>query len=151
MRAMVNPSEKEREQFDNNSNIVNAAATLIGAGTAIIFDINLRWLFILAFIGNVVDNCLYLYIYNKLRSDNVITAKCIRNTGDWCNYPDLEIGKEYEVDGFSVGQSCSYARLKDEQCAGYNTVCFDFFEDGEPFDFLKDKRFNPYLGVINHE
>lgn len=39
MRAMVNPSEKEREQFDNNSNIVNAAATLIGAGLAIIFNL----------------------------------------------------------------------------------------------------------------
>lgn len=31
MRAKVNPTEKEREQYDNNSNIVNAIATLCGA------------------------------------------------------------------------------------------------------------------------
>lgn len=69
MRAMVNPSEKEREQFDNNSNIVNAAATLIGAGLAIIFNIDLQWLFIFAFIGNIIDNIFYLYIYFEVRHD----------------------------------------------------------------------------------
>ena len=69
MRAMVNPSEREREQFDNNSNIVNAVATLVGASMAMIFDIDLRWLFILAFIGNASDNCFYLYIYKVVNKD----------------------------------------------------------------------------------
>lgn len=69
MRAMVNPSEREREQFDNNSNIVNAVATLAGASTAIIFDIDLKWLFILAFIGNASDNFFYLYIYKVVNKD----------------------------------------------------------------------------------
>lgn len=67
MRAMVNPSEKEREQFDNNSNIVNAVGTLLGAGLALLADLELRTLFIFAFIGNVVDNLFYLYIYSKIR------------------------------------------------------------------------------------
>lgn len=70
MRAMVNPSEREREQFDNNSNIVNAVATLVGASVAIIFNIELKLLFILAFIGNAADNFFYLYIYNKVVDKN---------------------------------------------------------------------------------
>lgn len=70
MRAMVNPSEREREQFDNNSNIVNAIATLVGASVAIVFDIELKWLFILAFIGNASDNFFYLYIH-KVVNNNV--------------------------------------------------------------------------------
>ena len=68
MRAKVNPSEKEREQYDNNSSIVNAIATLIGAGVAMIFDFDLRLLFVFAFIGNAIDNVFYIYIYNKIRS-----------------------------------------------------------------------------------
>lgn len=69
MRAMVNPSEREREQFDNNSNIVNAVATLAGASVAMIFNIDLKWLFILAFIGNASDNFFYLYIYKVVNKD----------------------------------------------------------------------------------
>lgn len=67
MRAIVNPSEKEREQFDNNSRIVCSAATLTGAGAAIAFDFSLTILFILAFVGNVIDNLFYLYIYEKIK------------------------------------------------------------------------------------
>lgn len=69
MRAKVNPSEKEREQYDNNSNIVDAIATLCGAGLAMIFDFNLRLLFVFALIGNTIDNIFYLYIYNRIRRD----------------------------------------------------------------------------------
>jgi hypothetical protein len=69
MRAKVNPSEKEREQYDNNSSIVNAIATLIGAGVAMIFDFDLRLLFVFALIGNGLDNVFYLYIYNRIRRD----------------------------------------------------------------------------------
>lgn len=70
MRAMVNPSEKEREQFDNNSNIVNAAATLVGAFVSIIAKFDFKILFILAFIGNIIDNFFYLYIYQKIKENN---------------------------------------------------------------------------------
>lgn len=69
MRAIVNPSEKEREQYDNNSSIINAIATLIGAGVAMIFDFDLRLLFVFALIGNGLDNVFYLYIYKKIRRD----------------------------------------------------------------------------------
>ena len=67
MRAKVNPTEKEREKYDNNSSIVNSIATLIGAGIAIVFDFDLRLLFVLAFVGNAIDNVFYLYIYKKIK------------------------------------------------------------------------------------
>lgn len=67
---MVNPSEKEREQFDNNSNIVNSIATLLGASVSIVAKFELRILFVFAFIGNVVDNIFYLYIYQKIKENN---------------------------------------------------------------------------------
>lgn len=67
MKARVHPTEKLREQYDNNSNIACSVATLLGAGIAIIFNMNLWLLFIFAFIGNAADNAFYLYIYYKLR------------------------------------------------------------------------------------
>lgn len=66
MRAKVNPTEKDREKYDNNSNVVCSIATLLGSGFAMIFDVPLTALFILAFIGNTVDNFFYLYIYCKI-------------------------------------------------------------------------------------
>lgn len=67
MKARVHPNEKLREQYDNNASIVNSIATLVGAGIAMIFVLDLKWLFVCAFIGNVIDNAFYLYIYNKIR------------------------------------------------------------------------------------
>lgn len=69
IRAIVNPSEKEREQYDNNSSIVNAIATLIGAGVAMMLDFDLRLLFVFALIGNGLDNVFYFYIYNKIKEN----------------------------------------------------------------------------------
>lgn len=68
MRAKVNPDEKSRERFDNNSNTVYAIATLLGTTGEIIFNFNLKTLFVLALIGGVVDNFFYIYIYNKIKS-----------------------------------------------------------------------------------
>lgn len=70
MKAKVNPTEKLREKFDNNSQIADSAATIIGATTAIIIPFSLNTLFVLALIGNCIDNVFFLYIYHRLkRSD----------------------------------------------------------------------------------
>lgn len=69
MRAIVNPTEKLREKYDNNSSIVASVATLLGSGAAVILDVPLMVLFILAFIGNIVDNLFYLYIYRCVKHD----------------------------------------------------------------------------------
>lgn len=65
LRAKVHPDERSRERYDNNCNIVNSVATLIGAGIAIIIPMNLTVLFIAALVGNVFDNFCYYYIYRK--------------------------------------------------------------------------------------
>ena len=72
MKAKVNPTEQLREKFDNNSQIADSAATIIGAGTAIIIPFSLNTLFVLALIGNCIDNVFFLYIYHKLKvSDSI--------------------------------------------------------------------------------
>ena len=75
MRALVHPSEQLREQYDNNSNVVNSAATILGAGFAALFPQSLTVLFVLALIGNVVDNIFYLYIYHKLTGGKKYVGK----------------------------------------------------------------------------
>lgn len=68
MRAKVNPDEKSRERFDNNSNVVYAIATLLGTAGEVVFNFDLKSLFILALIGGTIDNFFYIYIYNKIKS-----------------------------------------------------------------------------------
>ena len=67
MRAKVHPDEKLREQYDNNINIVCSVATVLGASVALFYQIPLRGLFILAFTGNIIDNVIYLKIFNELQ------------------------------------------------------------------------------------
>ena len=67
MRAKVNPTDKERERYDNNQNTCSAIASLLGAAIAIVAQPSLQTLFILALIGGVVDNFFYFYIYECIR------------------------------------------------------------------------------------
>ena len=67
MRAKVNPTDRERERYDNNSNTCSAIASLLGAGIAIVTQPNLQVLFVLALLGGVVDNFFYFYIYECIR------------------------------------------------------------------------------------
>lgn len=66
LRAKVHPDEKSRERYDNNCNIANSAATLVGAGFAMICPMSITLLFIAALIGNTFDNFCYWYIYIKI-------------------------------------------------------------------------------------
>ena len=68
------------------------------------------------------------------------------------NYPQngyrpaaqLEVGKEYPVERVNMGQSTT-----DIYLVGYtgifNSVQFDFFEDGKPIDIYRSPKYNPYL------
>ena len=67
MRAKVNPTDKERERYDNNQNTCSAIASLLGATLAILTHPSLHTLFILALIGGIVDNFFYFYIYDCIR------------------------------------------------------------------------------------
>lgn len=75
MRALVNPTDVLREQYDNNSNILASVATLVGTGAELIFSFDLNLLFILALIGNTIDNLFYFYIYECLRQKGSVMSK----------------------------------------------------------------------------
>lgn len=70
MRAMVNPTERDREQYDNNSNIVVSVSTILGTVAAFIYMPDFKVLCVLALIGNVSDNLLYWHIYRKIKKED---------------------------------------------------------------------------------
>lgn len=47
--------------------MINSIATLSGAGIALVLNLDLTILFILALIGNVIDNIFYLIVFNKIK------------------------------------------------------------------------------------
>lgn len=53
-----------------------------------------------------------------------------------------KIGDTFEVEDISVGRSSSYVNLK--EFGSFNTVFFDFFEDGVELNIYTDKRFDSY-------
>jgi len=74
----------------------------------------------------------------------VITARCLKTVDPWGDKPlDLELGHYYEVKAIQMGSSLTLIELKG--LGLYNSLCFDFFEDGKPMNIFEDKRFNPYL------
>lgn len=82
----------------------------------------------------------------------MITAKVIRKSQNdaWLNH-DLEYGKTYEVVDIDMGQSFTSIYLKDMRniqtgvLGPYNSVIFEFYEDGMPLDIYCDTRFNSYI------
>lgn len=76
----------------------------------------------------------------------MITAKCISSIEPWSGkpYKSIEVGKEYEVKSIDMGSFMTYILLTNI-FTWFNSICFDFFEDGKPLDIYEDKRFNPYL------
>jgi hypothetical protein len=76
---------------------------------------------------------------------SMIIAKCKMNIDPFGNWPiDLVIGDEYEVSNIYMGRWMTdiYLKGKDKR---YNSVMFDFYEDGEKLDIFKDDRWNPYI------
>jgi hypothetical protein len=55
----------------------------------------------------------------------------------------LMVGEKYEVDYISMGQSNTSVYLKDIKGV-FNSVQFDFEEDGEPIDICDSPKYNPY-------
>lgn len=68
------------------------------------------------------------------------------------NYPEngngpakgLEVGKEYTVRDLHMGQSSTNIWLEGFDFS-FNSVQFDFFEDGKPIDIYRSEKYNPYL------
>jgi len=68
------------------------------------------------------------------------------------NYPEngyrpakqLEVGKEYNVERVDMGQSSTGIYLSGFSVS-FNSVQFDFFEDGKPIDIYRSPKYNPYI------
>ena len=75
----------------------------------------------------------------------MITAKVIRKSEDdtWLKHY-LEYGKMYEVEGIDMGQSYTSVYIVDKPYP-YNSILFEFYENGKLLDIYEDTRFNPYL------
>lgn len=55
----------------------------------------------------------------------------------------LKVGEKYEVEDLSMGQSNTSVFLKGiEGC--FNSVQFEFEEDGKPINIYKSIKYNPY-------
>ena len=56
----------------------------------------------------------------------------------------FKIGDRFKVKHVSMGQSHTTVTLEEFK-SGFNSVFFEFEEDGEPLDIYRDARFNPYI------
>jgi hypothetical protein len=58
----------------------------------------------------------------------------------------LVVGSAHEVEHIIMGQS--YTTIKLKGCNTYfNSVNFEFEEDGKPLNIYRDARFNPYINM----
>lgn len=68
----------------------------------------------------------------------MIIAKCVNiNTGPWNDYPQLELGKTYEVKYADVGGHYTDVYLTGFK-NGFNSVCFEFYKDGKKIDIVSE-------------
>lgn len=58
---------------------------------------------------------------------------------------DLIVGTEYPVNKIIMGQSYTSIYLNGFDVP-FNSVHFEFFEDGAPLNIFCGSRFNPYIG-----
>ena len=57
---------------------------------------------------------------------------------------DLEVGKEYSVVDLDMGQSHTTIWLEG-MGTGFNSVQFEFYEDGKLIDIYRSQKYNPYF------
>lgn len=81
----------------------------------------------------------------------MITAKFVRpNAGYDCDKEQvavlgLELNRNYHMNHISIGQSHSSVWLQEFDGVNFNSVHFDFYENGKRFDIYRDERFSQYV------
>lgn len=91
------------------------------------------------------------YFKDNFNEVSNLTAKCLRNISKlWVyeEYPELEIGKTYDVSHIGVYRSSTMIVLREFGDKQYNACCFEIFENGESLGrkYTQDRRFwAPYL------
>lgn len=79
----------------------------------------------------------------------MLIAKCKKNIDPWGNkQTSLVVGQIYNVENVVMGRWHTDIYLKGRK-DNYNSVMFDFYEDGKEIDIYSDERYNPYLRRLN--
>ena len=76
----------------------------------------------------------------------MVTAKYCYPDNGYYPIDELDVGSEYNVNNIVMGQSHTYIYLENFE-RPFNSVNFEFFEDGHPIDIFKDERFNLYIDL----
>lgn len=91
-----------------------------------------------------------MYLCTKLIHKQMLLAKCINldepvymctNT---YKVTELELNKEYEVESVEMYRSYTNIKLKNID-RKFNSVIFEFYENGNEIDIYNDPRYNPYI------
>lgn len=69
LKAMRYKTEKEREQFDNNDNLMSSLGFLGGSIIALFLKLDFTTMLCIATFGNMIDNIIYIAIYYKEKGD----------------------------------------------------------------------------------
>ncbi len=81
----------------------------------------------------------------------MVIAKYLYPENGYYPAEDLTVGSSYKVEQIMMGQSRTDISLKGYTKV-FNSVQFEFFENGKPLDIYHDPRFNPYLRIhLRHE
>lgn len=86
-------------------------------------------------------------ISNGLTINANIKAKAVRESNQYVTH-NLKVGETYQVEEISMGQSRTSIGINGKS---YNSVIFEFYENGEKIDIYKDERFNPYISLFRRK
>lgn len=64
---------------------------------------------------------------------------------DTAKEANLKVGDRYTVSNISMGQSHTSIYLEGFDRVGFNSIYFNFEENGKPLNIYEDARFNPYI------
>lgn len=76
----------------------------------------------------------------------MVTVKYLYPENGYCPIEELKVGEEYTVSNILMGQSHTAVYLENFD-KPFNSVNFEFFENGEPLDIFTDSRLNPYIST----
>ena len=62
-----------------------------------------------------------------------------------CKKAGLKVGERYRVSHVNMSGWYTDIYLEDHGKFSFNSVHFEFDEDGEPIDIYRDPRYNPYM------
>ena len=79
-------------------------------------------------------------VVETLRAGYVCEEEMVKTLG-------FKVGDKFELECIDMGGSSTSIYLKDFPNHSFNSVFFEFEENGKELDIYSDTRFNPYLDL----